>query len=78
MIKQPIRVIVRTRPTSNFAFKNIEIDPATSVIFAYYPSIVNLNKHPEAGRERIDQQPTRELEVQIRQDSSQHKSGRCV
>ncbi len=31
MIKQPIRVLVRTRPTSNFAFKNFEVDTAANV-----------------------------------------------
>jgi len=33
MIKQAIRVVVRTRPTSNFASKNIDIDLGTNVIF---------------------------------------------
>ena len=33
MDKKTVRVIVRTRPTSSFASKNIIIDPVNSVIF---------------------------------------------
>jgi len=39
MRKQSVKVVIRTRPTPNFASKNIQIDPVNSVslqiIFLY-------------------------------------------
>lgn len=31
MVKQAVKVVVRARPTANFASKNIKIDTATGV-----------------------------------------------
>lgn len=31
MVKQAVKVLVRSRPTANFASKNIKIDPLTGV-----------------------------------------------
>lgn len=32
MVKTPIKVIIRTRPTANFAYKNIKIDENSGYI----------------------------------------------
>lgn len=31
MVKHQVKVVIRTRPTANFASKNIQIDPLASV-----------------------------------------------
>jgi hypothetical protein len=31
MVKHNVRVVIRTRPTANFASKNLQIDPLTNV-----------------------------------------------
>ena len=60
-----IRVVFRTRPTQNFANKNISLDTIENVncfnLFLDYK-----NKHTEIRRQRADQQPKRNLELQIR------------
>ena len=43
MVKAPIKVIIRTRPTVNYASKNIEIDEASGKIS------VNIPKQSESG-----------------------------
>lgn len=43
MVKQAVKVVVRTRPTSNFASKNIKIDTEHSSI------AVNKPKEEEGG-----------------------------
>ena len=35
MVKQAVKVVVRARPTANFASKNIKIDPLTGVNTIY-------------------------------------------
>jgi kinesin family protein 6/9 len=37
MVKSAVKVIVRTRPTSNFASKNIDINTDTSMIDVHIP-----------------------------------------
>ena len=32
MVKQAVKVLIRARPTANFATKNIKMDPLTGVI----------------------------------------------
>jgi len=39
MRKQSVKVVIRTRPTPNFASKNIQIDPVNSVS----PHVILLN-----------------------------------
>lgn len=36
MVKESVKVVIRTRPTPNFATKNIQIDPINSVSGKYY------------------------------------------
>ncbi|MFO0131198.1 MAG: hypothetical protein ACK52J_01015 [bacterium] len=43
MVKAPIKVIVRSRPTVNYASKNIEIDESAAKIS------INIPKHAESG-----------------------------
>jgi hypothetical protein len=43
MVKAPIKVIIRTRPTVNYASKNIDIDEASGKI------TVNIPKQAESG-----------------------------
>ena len=43
MVKAPIKVIIRTRPTVNYASKNIDIDEASGKI------TVNIPKLAESG-----------------------------
>lgn len=40
MGKQSVKVVIRTRPTPNFATKNIQIDPINSVSISYSLLIV--------------------------------------
>jgi hypothetical protein len=42
MVKKAIKVVIRTRPTANFASKNIQIDPINSVNHYY----ISLSTHP--------------------------------
>jgi len=35
MVKQSVKVVIRTRPTSNFASKNLQVDPTNSVSFSF-------------------------------------------
>ena len=43
MVKAPIKVIIRSRPTANYASKNIEIDEGAGKIS------INIPKHAESG-----------------------------
>lgn len=43
MVKAPIKVIIRTRPTVNYASKNIEIEENVGKIS------INIPKHAESG-----------------------------
>lgn len=44
MVKQAVKVVVRARPTANFASKNIKIDPMTGVsIYNTYIHSINLD-----------------------------------
>lgn len=36
MVKQAVKVIIRARPTANFASKNIKLDPLTGTITVNY------------------------------------------
>jgi len=70
-----IRVVFRTRPTQNFANKNISLDNIENVNSLKKNLIlVDQNKHTEIRRKRVDQQPKRKLELQIRQNSTQRIS----
>lgn len=35
MVKQAVKVVIRTRPTSNFASKNMNIDANTGVSYLF-------------------------------------------
>ncbi len=66
MGKQAVKVVIRSRPTDNFASQNIKIDTATGV----RPPYLTLDPerrptHRQSGRRRRQQQ-ARRLEVQIR------------
>lgn len=41
--KQSVRVIIRTRPTADFASKNLEVDPSKGTI------VIKNDKDDEAG-----------------------------
>jgi len=43
MVKAPVKVIIRTRPTANFAYKNIQINETTNYIG------INIPKNAESG-----------------------------
>lgn len=43
MVKQAVKVLIRARPTANFASKNIKLDPLTGTIN------VNFEKREEFG-----------------------------
>jgi len=43
MVKAPVKVIIRTRPTANFAYKNIQINETTNYIG------INIPKNVESG-----------------------------
>lgn len=36
MVKHNVKVVIRTRPTANFASKNLQIDTSTNVSFSGY------------------------------------------
>ena len=38
--KQSVKVVIRTRPTPNFATKNIQIDPINSVSSFFFPYLL--------------------------------------
>lgn len=46
MIKTPIKVIVRTRPTVDFAYQNIKIDENTGHIAINIPKSADQGTHP--------------------------------
>ena len=43
MVKAPVKVVIRTRPTANFAYKNIQINETTNYIG------INIPKNAESG-----------------------------
>ena len=40
MVKQAVKVVIRARPTANFASKNIKMDQLTGVNFILFPKIL--------------------------------------
>ncbi len=89
MVKHQVKVVVRTRPTASFASKHIHIDPVHSVTY-HTPilapgSIVNFVNilidcefaNSEERKRGFHKQSTRAMEVQIRQNLAQLKSGGC-
>ena len=44
MVKTPIKVIIRSRPTVDFAYKNIQIDENSGHV------AINIPKSPDQGR----------------------------
>lgn len=44
MVKTPIKVIIRSRPTVDFAYKNIQIDENTGHV------AINIPKSPDQGK----------------------------
>ena len=62
--KQSVKVVIRTRPTPNFATKNIQIDPINSVSFSFlFHFLACDHSHPKRCQWRFHQQSIRVLEV---------------
>ena len=52
MVKQAVKVVIRARPTANFASKNIKLDPLTGVcpLLTIIQTIaVSIDKREDAG-----------------------------
>ena len=67
MVKQQVKVVIRTRPTSDFASKNISLDTNNEVsLLNFYLQDRNyINPQRRAWRPR--KQQARTMEIQVRQ-----------
>lgn len=57
MRKQSVKVVIRTRPTPNFASKNIQIDPVNSHVTVHIPKDASggfINNQQESWKFKFD------------------------